>query len=34
MLLENAVASISNLCSVKDKADQLFTHTGKILDYD
>jgi hypothetical protein len=32
--LENAVAPVKSLRSVKDQADQMSTHTGKDLDYD
>ena len=34
ILLENAVASVKPLRSVKYQADQTFAHTGKLLDYD
>ena len=34
ILLESAVASVQPLRSVKDQADQLFTQTGKLLDYE
>ena len=34
ILLENVVASVMPLRSVKYQHDQLFTHTGKILDFE
>ena len=33
ILLENAVASVKPLHSVKDQADQVFAHSGKLLGY-
>ena len=32
ILLENAVASVKPLRSIKDQADQMFDHTCKLLD--
>ena len=34
MILENAVASVKFLRAIKDQADKIFAHTGKLLDYD
>ena len=34
ILLYNTVASVKPLSEVKDQADQLHVHTGKMLDYD
>ena len=34
ILLENSVASVNSLRAVEDQSDQLFTRTGKLLDYD
>ena len=34
MLLENAVAPVKSLRSVKDQGDQMSTHRVKDLDYD
>ena len=34
IMLENAVASVKPLRSVKEQVDKMFTHACKLLDYD
>ena len=34
MIIENSLALVKPLRSIKHQTDQLFTHTGKLLDYD